>query len=92
MATKTHTAKNNDTKWLIDFDLAILGQSFKTYERYTKLIREEYKTVPNFIYKKGRKKVLQYFIKKPFIFATEKFKNLYEDKAKENLNYELKQL
>lgn len=92
IATKTHIADAIDTKWLVDFDLIILGQSTETYTKYSNLIREEYKTVPNFIYKKGRKKVLQHFIKKPFIFATEEVRQLYEKKAKENLSNELKSL
>ena len=92
IATKTHTATNNDTKWLLDFDLAILGQSADTYSKYTKQIRKEYKTVPSFIYKKGRKKVLLHFLNKPVIFATENFIKLYNKKAKENLTNELKYL
>ncbi len=92
IATKTHIADSIDTKWLVDFDLIILGQSTETYTNYSNLIREEYKTVPNFIYKKGRKKVLQHFIKKPFIFATEEVRQLYEKKSKENLSNELKSL
>lgn len=27
IATKTHVANNKDTKWLVDFDLAVLGQT-----------------------------------------------------------------
>jgi len=92
LATKTHSAQNNDSKWLVDFDLAILGQPTKTYTKYTKKIREEYKTVPNFMYKKGRKKVLAHFIKKPYIFATKEFRKIYEQKANENLANELKSL
>ena len=92
LATKNHSTQNNDTKWLVDFDLAILGQPPETYKKYTTQIRNEYKTVPNFIYKKGRKKVLLHFKKKSYIFATDKFRNLYEKIAKENLNNELKLL
>ncbi len=88
-ATKTHEATNNDTKWMVDFDLAILGASAETYINYTKKIREEYKLVPKLLYKKGRKKVLQHFIDKPFIYATEEFRGLYEDQVKYNLTNEL---
>lgn len=92
LATKTHNAKNNDTQWLVDFDLAILGQNDNTYKKYTELILKEYKTVPSFIYKKGRKKVLQHFLDKSFIFATPIFRELYEKQAKENLYNELQSL
>ena len=74
---------------MIDFDLAILGQQEDIYLNYTKLIRKEYKLVPSLLYKNGRKKVLQHFIDKPFIYATNKFRGLYEDQAKMNLKNEL---
>lgn len=92
IATKTHSTTNEDTKWLMDFDLAILGQSEKTYKEYTQLIRKEYKAIPKIIYKSGRKKVLQHFLNKSFIFATKEYRKLHEDKAKENLHFELKSL
>lgn len=92
LATKTHQANDNDTKWLVDFDLAILGKPSEVYQNYKKLIRKEYKLVPNFMYKKGRKKVLQHFIDKPFIYATDEFRSLYENQAKENLTNELHSL
>lgn len=92
IATKTHIANDNDTKWFVDFDLAILGKPSEVYKNYAQLIRKEYKLVPSFMYKKGRKKVLQHFIDKPFIYATDEFRNLYENQAKENLTNELNSL
>ncbi len=92
IATKTHKANDNDSKWFVDFDLAILGKSSEVYKNYAQLIRKEYKLIPNFMYKKGRKKVLQHFIDKPFIYATEEFKELYEHQAKQNLINELNSL
>ncbi|CAM1356539.1 HD domain-containing protein [Tenacibaculum halocynthiae] len=92
IATKTHDAIDNDTKWMIDFDLAILGTSSEVYSNYSKLIRNEYKLVPNLLYKKGRKKILQHFIDKPFIYATNEFRRLYENQAKLNLTNELNAL
>ena len=89
ITTKTHESLNNDTQFLLDFDLAILGQSPSIYKEYLQKIRKEYKSVPNFIYKKGRKKVLQHFIDKPFIYKTPEFIDLYELQAKQNLKQEL---
>jgi len=89
LATKTHTSNSNDTSFLIDFDLAILGQSWEVYLDYTKKIRTEYKTVPNIIYYKGRKKVLEHFLNKKSIFTTAIFKNKYEDIARTNLKSEI---
>ncbi|MBL4642181.1 MAG: hypothetical protein JKY44_01180 [Flavobacteriaceae bacterium] len=92
IATKTHTTIHADTAWMIDFDLGILGQSPAVYLDYTKSIREEYKSVPTFMYTKGRKIVLQHFINKPFIYATAAFQKLYEEQAKLNLINELNAL
>lgn len=92
IATKTHESKNIDTQFLIDFDLAVLGQSEEIYQKYTQSIRNEYKLVPEFMYKKGRVKVLQHFIDKPFIYKTSIFIDTYEKQAKKNLEKELNTL
>ncbi len=92
IATKNHGTMHHDTKWLIDFDLGILGKSPEVYSNYAKLIRKEYKRIPNILYKRGRKKVLQHFINKPFIYATQEFRSIYEKQAKINLTNELKAL
>ncbi|WP_231970178.1 HD domain-containing protein [Tenacibaculum jejuense] len=92
IATKTHEGSDNDTRFLIDFDLAILGQSSEIYQQYAKLIRKEYKLVPDILYKNGRKKVLHHFIDKPFIYKTNTFTDRYEKQAKFNLKTELNTL
>ena len=89
MATKDHSPRNNDEKWMIDFDLAILGQTWDVYATYTKQIKEEYKAVPNFMYRRGRKKVLKHFLNKNRIFSTDIFYTQYELQARENLKKEL---
>lgn len=92
IATKTHESNFNDSKFLIDFDLAILGQSEEIYQEYSQSIRKEYKLVPDFMYKKGRIKVLQHFINKKNIYKTAVFIASFEKNAKENLQGELNQL
>jgi len=44
---------------------------------------------PDAKYKAGRKDVLNFFLNKENIFHTEYFQQLYKDKAKENITYEL---
>lgn len=92
LATKSHTATSNDAKWMIDFDLAILGSNPEKYQHYSQLIRREYNKVPWLLYKRGRKKMLKHFIDKPFIYSTSAFRNLYEKQAKLNLEQELKMI
>ncbi len=95
-STKTHTFENwkqdadkTDNAFLLDFDLSILGSDPKTYEDYVAKIRKEYKRVPSILYKPGRKKVLQHFLEKDRIFKTDLFYQLYEKKARENIQAEL---
>ena len=91
MVTQNHQPKDNpDEKWMIDFDLGVLGQSQTKYKIYTQQIREEYGSVPNFMYKRGRKKVLIHFLKKRRIYHTEPFYQLLETQARNNIKEELK--
>jgi predicted metal-dependent HD superfamily phosphohydrolase len=93
IATKKHTrSSHEDTNFFTDADLAILGQSPNDYQTYTAAIREEYRIYPDFMYKKGRKKVLQHFLNKPFIYHTDYFRAKYEERARENLLKELGEL
>jgi len=85
-------ATNLDNAYLLDFDLSILGQSWSVYESYIKDIRKEYRIYPNFLYNPGRKKVLETFLQRKTLYFTEKYQNLYEQQARENLEREITQL
>ncbi len=93
IATKTHLLPNDlnsfDFQFLLDIDLSILASERNDYIEYTTQIRKEYNMYPNFLYKKGRKKVLKHFLEMKQIYKTELFQNLWEEKAKENISYEL---
>ncbi len=92
LCTKHHSAKSEDEKWMIDFDLSILGQASEIYQSYAQKIRGEYKQIPSLIYNPGRKKVLKHFLGKDFIFQTDIFREKYEDNAIINLESELNSL
>ncbi|MGI9582310.1 HD domain-containing protein [Chryseobacterium sp. RRHN12] len=93
IATKSHQLSvHNDTNYLLDADLSVLGKDFKTYMEYTRNIRKEYSVYPDFLYKPGRKKVLKHFLELESIFKTEYFKEKYEAQAKENIEAELRLL
>lgn len=93
MATKDHHGRDeNDTSYLLDFDLAILGDTPENYKNYTKKIRSEYAIYPDFLYKKGRKKVIRHFLDMDRIFKTDVFYKNYEKQARENLKTELQEL
>ena len=92
LCTKHHNGKSNDENFLIDFDLAILGQSEEAYQDYALKIRKEYSKIPGIIYSKGRKKVLKHFLDKPTIYQTQVFQSTYEKQARMNLSNELNTL
>jgi predicted metal-dependent HD superfamily phosphohydrolase len=93
IATKTHQkSEDNDTNYLLDADLSILGKDLKTYVDYTKKIRKEYAIYPDIFYKPGRKNVLQHFLKLKNIFKTEYFHEKYEVRARANILFEIESL
>jgi hypothetical protein len=92
ISTKKHeilNTQNQDNAYLLDFDLAILGTTWETYESYTQKIRAEYSMFPDLMYKKVRKKVLQHFLERPRIYYTEKYHDLWEANARKNIQKEL---
>jgi len=91
--TKSHvTTEDADANLFLDLDLSVLGQPWETYLEYSQNIRKEYQRYPDFMYKKGRKKVLLYFLKANTIFKTSFFQTKYEVQARKNLNRELELL
>ena len=84
---KHHTIE--DINWLIDFDLKILAHDWEDYKIYFEQIRKEYRIYPDFLYKPGRAKALKHFLENEFIFQTDEFRNLYEKKARLNIEKEI---
>ncbi|PWB21902.1 hypothetical protein [Flavobacterium sp. HTF] len=78
-----------DINWLIDFDLKILSKDWEDYKIYFEQIRKEYRIYPDFLYNPGRAKALKHFLENEFIFQTDEFRNLYEEKARENIQKEI---
>ncbi len=78
-----------DDYLLLDADLAILATPHDTYTQYASAIREEYRIYPDFLYKKGRKKVLRHFLERPQIYFTNLFQISHEATARANLEWEL---
>ncbi|WP_125720202.1 HD domain-containing protein [Flavobacterium ustbae] len=92
-ATQNHTHNtNDDINWLIDFDLKILAKDWEEYKTYFEQIRKEYRIYPDFLYKPGRAKALKHFLEYDFIFQTEEFRSLYEEKARRNIEKEISYL
>ncbi|MEO6173777.1 MAG: hypothetical protein ABIP27_01380 [Flavobacterium circumlabens] len=78
-----------DINWLIDFDLKILARDWDNYKIYFEQIRKEYRIYPDFLYQPGRAKALKHFLENEFIFQTATFRDLYEEKARINIEKEI---
>ncbi len=86
VATKTHAVSGEpDINYFTDADLAIFGASSNNYRVYKEQIRKEYELVPEIIYKNGRKKVVEHFLKMNRIYKTDYFFTKYEQQARLNL-------
>ncbi len=94
IATKDHHAllPSNDFHYFLDADLAILGVSWEKYDVYAKAIRQEYRHVPNILYRRSRKKVLQHLLQKTPLYYTPEFFERFEAQARANIKMELKLL
>ena len=86
MATQHHHgALAGDDRWVVDIDLAILGQPPHIYDGFEEGVRREYRWVPRAAYVAGRGKVLRGFLERPRLYATDWFHERYEATARANL-------
>ncbi len=94
LATKQHQAQtlDEDGRWFLDFDLAILGSRPEVYCAYSQAIRREYAWVPKLLYRRGRRQVLQNFLEREQLFFTEVMRTRLEAQARLNLTEELASL
>jgi predicted metal-dependent HD superfamily phosphohydrolase len=56
---------------------------------YSEKIRQEYSIYPDRVYKEGRKLALQKVLALENIFTTNEFREVMEQKARQNINREL---
>lgn len=85
-------AETEAAAWLVDVDLAILGQPRDRYARFEKEIRIEYQWVSEVEFRAGRSAVLRRFLDRPSIYATDSFRGRYEAHARDNLLWALDRL
>lgn len=87
MVTK-HTAMpaTPDEQVLVDIDLGILGAPASRFAEYERQIREEYRHVPGWLFRRKRRAILRSFLDRPRIFSTPHFHAALERAARENLS------
>lgn len=78
-----------DTQYFLDADLAILAAETNRYNRYVAGVRREYSRYTEKEFTAGRAQVLKTFTKQEHIFSSQKARDLYEKRARLNLENEL---
>jgi predicted metal-dependent HD superfamily phosphohydrolase len=86
MATR-HVALpvDNDSRLVVDVDLAILGADPSRYEEFEHDVRREYRWVPGIVYRSKRAAILQSFLDRPRIYHSDPAYERFEGNARTNL-------
>jgi predicted metal-dependent HD superfamily phosphohydrolase len=94
LATKHHRGEGFswDMKAFLDLDTSILGAPEDIYREYGRAIRKEYSWVPDALYREGRTKVLNDFLRRDHIYHTEEIRAKYETQARDNIAEEIRAL
>lgn len=74
-----------DAQWVVDIDLAILGQTVAVYHQFERNVRREYFFVRWPRYVAGRSAVLRGFLDRPRIYGSDWFFDRCEAQARINL-------
>lgn len=93
MATR-HDAmpEGNDVEVLVDIDLSILGATAERFDEYEQQVREEYSWVPESVFRKERRRILQHLLERSSIFNTQLFRDRYEQQARDNIERSIMRL
>ncbi|TGE27230.1 HD domain-containing protein [Hymenobacter metallicola] len=93
--TKDHTqpqpATDTDLHLFLDADLQILGAAEADYWQYARQVRQEYRLVPDILYRRGRKQVLEKLLGASVLYQTPLFRQKLDAAARRNLQAELRQ-
>lgn len=93
MATcHTTLPQTPDQEILLDVDLAILGAPAPQFDAYESQIGAEYASVPEKVFRQGRRRILKGFLADKPIFHTHYFSSRYEAQARANVRRSVSQL
>lgn len=81
-----------DERVLVDIDLAILGAAPARFDDYEQQVRREYAAVPEAAFRAGRRRILQQFLDRPALYGTPIGRQLFERRARANLQRSLSRL
>lgn len=84
--------ENDDARYLVDIDLAILGAAPDRFDEYERQVRQEYSWVPEDEFGSARARILRGFLARPSLYITDDFQRRFEARARENLVRSLEHL
>ncbi|MFC4374750.1 metal-dependent phosphohydrolase [Nocardia halotolerans] len=89
--TRGHDVEAGDANGavLCDADLVVLGGTPEEYAAYAAAVRDEYRHVPDDLFRAGRASVLRHLADQPRLFRTASAFGRYEARARANLGAEL---
>ena len=86
LATKHNSPPSTqDAALLVDVDLAILGAPVERFDEYERQVRDEYAWVPDVLFRRKRREILEAFLVRPYLYSTEHFRASLESAARANL-------
>lgn len=92
LSTSTHESYTVDQRILCDSDLSILSSDWRRYSEYSRNIRQEYHLVPDDMFYRNRKHILEELLKHPSLYQTEYGKANWEQQARDNLSREISEI
>ena len=93
LATKHGEAPlTGDMAYVVDIDMAILGEAEPVYDEFEQQVRREYWWVGRKRFVRNRIQLLNSFLSRAAIYATPHFQERYEKPARKNIARSIKQL
>jgi predicted metal-dependent HD superfamily phosphohydrolase len=92
--TETHDAPPDDANAavLCDADLAILAAGPERYAEYADAVREEYRSVPDEVFRPARARILGDLLAAPSLYRTRVARARFEERARANVSAEIARL
>jgi len=90
MATRHEaTPAGADAGVLVDVDLSILGAEAQRFDEYERDVRAEYDWVPEAVFRRERRKILEQILGRERIYSTQRMRESHEARARANLTRSL---
>jgi predicted metal-dependent HD superfamily phosphohydrolase len=83
--TREHGTSDEAGRLICDIDLSILGRPVEVFDAYERRIRSEYRWVSEEVFRDGRTRILEGFLRRAPLFQTDAFRRRFEASARANL-------